>query len=45
MTVAQRGELVESVAIGTVVYESALLALRRLAQEHQIALQSATRKL
>lgn len=32
------GGVVESVVIGTVVYETVLLALRRLAQEHQFAL-------
>jgi DNA-binding transcriptional MerR regulator len=35
-----RAELVERVVVGTVVYEAVLLALRRLAQEHQFALRS-----
>lgn len=34
-----RSELVESVVVGTVVYESVLLALRRLAQERHFARQ------
>jgi len=33
-----RAELVESVVVGTVVFEAALVALRRLAQEHHSAL-------
>ena len=31
---ASRGEAVESVVVGTVLYEAVLDALRRLAQEH-----------
>jgi hypothetical protein len=34
-----RGATVERVVIGTVVFETALLALRRLAQEHHSAAQ------
>jgi DNA-binding transcriptional MerR regulator len=37
--VASRAETVEWMVIGTVVYEAALSALRRLAQEHHSALQ------
>lgn len=33
-----RAELVESIVVGTVVFEAALIALRRLAQEHHAAL-------
>jgi hypothetical protein len=33
-----RADLVESVVVGTVVFEAALVALRRLAQEHHSAL-------
>ena len=33
-----RAELVESIVVGTVVFEAALIALRRLAQEHHAVL-------
>jgi DNA-binding transcriptional MerR regulator len=40
---ATRSEIVEFAVIGTVVYEAALVALRRLAQEHRSAAKFGTR--
>ena len=39
-----RADLVEAVVVGTVVFEAALVALRRLAQEHHSALRAAARR-
>ncbi|MBA3551664.1 MAG: MerR family transcriptional regulator [Actinobacteria bacterium] len=36
-TMASRADAIESVVVGTVVFEAALIALRRLAQEHHSA--------
>ncbi len=43
-TRTSRAETVEAVVIGTVVFEAALVALRRLAQEHRSSLRFARRK-